>query len=53
MRDRTVAASGVGFGSALAITISWSLWHSVLWAIIHGVFGWLYVIYYLLTRSKG
>jgi len=25
----------------------------VLWAIIHGVFGWLYVIYYLLTRSKG
>ena len=44
--NRTVAASGISFGSALAITISWSQWHSILWAIIHGIFGWLYVVYY-------
>lgn len=40
--------AGFGFGSALAITISWSQWHSVLWAIIHGVCGWLYVAYYVI-----
>lgn len=42
--------AGVGFGCALAITISWSLHQSILWACIHGLFGWLYVIYFALTR---
>ncbi len=46
----TVVSSGISFGSALAITISWSLNHSVLWAIIHGLFSWFYVIYYLIVR---
>lgn len=41
-----VVRSGITFGSALAISISWSLNHSILWAIIHGFFSWLYVIYY-------
>ena len=41
---------GVGFGTALAIAISWSLHQSVLWAILHGLFGWFYVIYYVVTR---
>ena len=43
---QTLASSGIGFGSALAITISWSTWHSILWAIVHGACSWLYVIYY-------
>ena len=42
--------SGISFGSALAITISWSNWHSIIWAMIHGVLSWLYVIYFALTR---
>lgn len=50
MREAT--RSGIGFGTALAIAISWSLHQSVLWAIIHGVFSWLYVIYYLLQRAE-
>ncbi len=41
---------GIGFGCALAITISWSLHQSVLWAIIQGFFSWFYVLYYVLTR---
>jgi hypothetical protein len=45
------AKVGIGFGSALAITISWSMNHSLLWAIIHGALGWFYVIYYALTRQ--
>ena len=40
---------GVSFGSALAIAISWSTHHSILWAIIHGFFSWFYVIYFALT----
>jgi len=51
MEDETVTSSGIGFGCALAIAISWSLHHSILWAILHGVFSWFYVIYYVMTRK--
>jgi len=37
-------------GAALAIAISWSKNGSILWAILHGIFSWFYVIYYALTR---
>ena len=47
------AKAGVGFGSALAITISWSANKSILWAIIHGVLSWFYVIYYALKYHQG
>jgi len=51
MSYRTEAArAGVGIGGALAVAISWSLHHSIIWAIIHGFMSWLYVIYYALTR---
>jgi hypothetical protein len=45
------AKYGVSFGSALAIAISYTANHSILWAIIDGILGWLYVIYYALFRS--
>ena len=45
-----VVRGGISFGSALAIVISWSLYQSIIWAVIHGVFGWFYVIYYAFTR---
>ena len=38
--------TGIGFGTALAMVISYVQWHSIGWAILHGVFGWAYVIYY-------
>ena len=41
-----VTKTGITFGSALAIAISWSVNKSIIWAIIHGLFSWLYVIYY-------
>ena len=41
---------GIGLGTVIAVVISWSKWHNILWAIIHGFFGWLYVLYYLLTK---
>jgi len=42
----TAAKAGIGFGTALAITISWSANKSILWAIVHGLLSWIYVIYY-------
>ncbi len=47
---KEVVRSGIGFGTALAMVISWSLNKSVFWAILHGVFGWIYVVYYLITH---
>jgi len=49
MGDATSAS--IGLGSAIAVTISWSINKSILWCILHGVFSWLYVIYYWATRS--
>ncbi len=43
------AKYGVGFGSALAMAISYPTNHSILWAMIHGLFGWLYVIYAIIV----
>ena len=40
---------GASFGSALAIAISYTNNHSILWAIIHGIFSWLYVAYFALV----
>ena len=40
------AKVGIGFGTALAITLSWSANKSIFWAIVHGVMPWVYVIYY-------
>jgi len=45
-----IARSGITFGTALAIAISWSTNKSILWAIVHGLFSWLYVIYYAIVR---
>ena len=41
-----IVKHGVGFGSALAMIISYTAWHSIGWAIFHGLLSWFYVIYY-------
>ena len=43
------AQTGISFGSALAMVISYVNWHSIGWAIIHGLLGWIYVIYYFIA----
>lgn len=47
---KEAARYGITFGTALAITISWSVNQSVLWAILHGFLSWFYVIWHVLTR---
>ena len=40
--------TGITIGSALAMVISYCNWHSVGWAIFHGLLSWVYVIYYVI-----
>jgi hypothetical protein len=45
--EKTVK-TGISFGSALAIVISYAAWKSIGWAIFHGILGWVYVVYYII-----
>lgn len=49
--SRVIIQNGIGFGSVLAIVLSWDRNKSILFAILHGIFSWLYVIYYAITRK--
>jgi len=44
------ASAGFGLGTILAVVLSWTTNHSIVWAIIHGFLSWLYVIYFALTK---
>lgn len=46
-----IVKHGVSFGTVLAIVLSWSANKSILWAIIHGLFSWVYVIYFALFKT--
>lgn len=43
---------GIGLGTIIAVVVSWSRNKSILWAIIHGILGWFYVIYALLVPKR-
>ena len=49
----TATQAGIGLGSAIAVAISWGLHQSIIWAIIHGFFGWFYVVWHAVTRPGG
>jgi transcriptional regulator with XRE-family HTH domain len=46
--SKKVTKAGIGFGTGLAMVISYAAWESVGWAIVHGILGWIYVIYFLI-----
>jgi hypothetical protein len=45
-----VAESGLGLGSVIAVVASWERNRSIALAIIAGLFSWIYVIFFLITR---
>lgn len=47
---KSTVSAGISFGTCLAMVISWYQYQSVLLAIFHGMLGWLYVGWYILTR---
>lgn len=42
------AETGITFGAVLAMVISYHAYSSIGWAILHGILGWIYVIYYII-----
>jgi len=46
---KTSIKAGISFGSCLAMIISYTAWKSIFWAIIHGLFSWVYVVYYIIA----
>ena len=44
--EKTVR-TGISFGSALAMVISYMTWKSIGWAILHGILSWVYVVYFI------
>jgi len=45
------AGSSIGFGAVLAIVMSWTANKAFFWALIHGLLGWIYVVYYLIFKD--
>ena len=52
MSSKSESASyyGLSMGSALAMILSFSVNKSILWAILHGICSWIYVVYFALLR---
>lgn len=42
---------GIGFGCALAMAVSFVTNKSILWACLHGLMSWAYVLYYILVTA--
>jgi hypothetical protein len=47
MQNKTIE---VDMSSALAMIISWGINNSILWTVIHGLFGWFYILYFAINR---
>lgn len=43
-------STGIGIGTVLAVLISWGRNHDILYAVLHGLLGWLYVIWWVFQR---
>jgi hypothetical protein len=41
---------GMEWGAVLAMVLSFDRSHSILWAMLHSLLSWFYVIYFVVTR---
>jgi hypothetical protein len=48
--SQSAATGFYALGTSIAVVLSWSRNASILWCILHGVFSWIYVIYFAITR---
>jgi len=49
-RGGQAVKSGISFGTALAMILSFSANKSILWAIVHGLISWIYVLYFAFIK---
>lgn len=50
--NKSAAGGGLTLGSVIAVILSWTTNHSILWCILHAFCSWFYVIYWALTYAK-
>ncbi len=48
---KEVIYEGIGLGSLIAVFISYNQWHHLGYLILHGLLGWIYVLYYLIEHG--
>ena len=41
-----------GVGTTLAMILSWQRNASILWAILHGFCGWVYILFYAVKTGR-
>lgn len=46
---KTTVTYTTSIGATLAVVLSYSINKSILWAILHGIFSWFYVIYFAIA----
>lgn len=49
--SETTIETGISIGCALTMILSWYVNKSIIWCVIHGIFSWLYVIYFAITKT--
>jgi hypothetical protein len=49
-RGAPAGSAAYSLGAALAMILSWHSFHAVLWALLAGIFSWLYVVYYVIVN---
>ena len=42
----TEVSGGIGIGTIIAMYLSWTMWHSIPWVIVHGLISWVYIVYF-------
>jgi hypothetical protein len=50
--SKEACSGGLSLGGIIAVVCSWTVNHSLGWAILHFFAGWFYVAYYLITYAK-
>ena len=48
MSKNNSGGGGIGIGAVIAIILSWTINHSIVYAFLHGICGWFYILYYLI-----
>jgi hypothetical protein len=48
--SHTAVSTGISMGTALAMILSYSVNKSIIWALIHGVLSWFYVVYFAVFK---
>ena len=48
MSSETNVSGGIGLGTVIAAILSYSVNKSIMWMIIHGIFGGFYIVYHVI-----